>query len=140
MAANDIEIEYEIDEDIMFAESSLEQFNIFTSTEIVPDGLIMTDEMLQSTGIELSQIRVSLLKFVNEDDIGMVKILDSNKTTSDKAPLIYICQVCGKKYKQQISYAKHVSQCELQEDDTVTNEAHKLNDGNATSISKFANG
>ena len=93
MASNDIEIEYEIDEDIMFAESSLEQFNIFTSTEIVPDGLIMTDEMLQSTGIELSQIRVSLLKFVNEDDIGMVKILDSNKTTSDKAPLIYICQV-----------------------------------------------
>ena len=51
----------------------------FTSTEIVPDGLITTDEMLQSTGIELSEIRVPLLKFVNEDDIGMVEVLDSNK-------------------------------------------------------------
>ena len=49
--------------------------------------------------------------------------------------------VCGKKYKQQISYAKHVSQCELQEDDIVTSEAHqKLADGNSTSTSKLANG
>ena len=46
--------------------------------------------MLQSTGIELSEIRVPLLKFANEDDIGMVKVLDSNKTTADKAPLIYL--------------------------------------------------
>ena len=97
--------------------------------------------MLQSTGIELSEIRVPLLKFANEDDIGMVKVLDSNKTTADKAPLIYICLVCGKKYKQQISYSKHVSQCELQEDGTVTNEAHKLtDDANATSTSQLANG
>ena len=140
MAANDIEIEYQVDEDIMIVESSLEQCKFFTSIEIVPDGLIITDEMLQSTGIELSQIKVPLLKFVNEDDIGMIKIVDSNKTTSDKAPLIYICPFCGKKYKQHISYAKHVSQCELQEDDAVTNEAHKLTDDNATSISKFSNG
>ena len=97
--------------------------------------------MLQSTGIELSEIRVPLLKFANEDDIGMVKVLDSNKTTADKAPLIYICAVCGKKYKQQISYSKHVSQCELQEDGTVTNDAHKLtDDANATSTSQLANG
>ena len=97
--------------------------------------------MLQSTGIELSEIRVPLLKFANEDDIGMVKVLDSSKTTADKAPLIYICLVCGKKYKQQISYSKHVSQCELQEDGTVTNEAHKLtDDANATSTSQLANG
>ena len=96
--------------------------------------------MLQSTGIELSEIRVPLLKFANEDDIGMVKVLDSSKTTADKAPLIYICLVCGKKYKQQISYSKHVSQCELQEDGTVTNEAHKLtNDANATPTSQLAN-
>ena len=46
--------------------------------------------MLQSTGIELSEIRVPLLEFVNGDDIGMVKVLDSNKTTADKAPLIYL--------------------------------------------------
>ena len=96
--------------------------------------------MLQSTGIELSEIRVPLLKFANEDDIGMVKVLDSNKTTADKAPLIYICLVCGKKYKQQISYSKHVSQCELQEDGTVTNEAHKLtDDANATPTFQLAN-
>ena len=96
--------------------------------------------MLQSTGIELSEIRVPLLKFANEDDIGMVKVLDSNKTTADKAPLIYICLVCGKKYKQQISYSKHVSQCELQEDGTVTNEAHKLtDDASATPTSQLAN-
>ena len=56
----------------------------------VQNGLITTDEMLQSTGIELSEIRVPLLKFVNGDDIGMVKVLDSNKTTADKAPLIYL--------------------------------------------------
>ena len=59
-------------EDIMIDESNLEQFNFFTSTEIVTDGLITTDEMLQSSGIELSEIRVPLLKFVNEDDIGQV--------------------------------------------------------------------
>ena len=100
----------------------------FTSTELVPDGLITADEMLQSTGIELSEVRVPLLKFVND------------KTTADKVPLIYICPVCGKKYKQQISYAKHLSRCELQEDDTVTNKAHKLSDDNSTSISKLANG
>ena len=97
--------------------------------------------MLQSTGIEISEIRVPLLKFINKDDIGIVKVLDSNKTIADKAPLIYICAVCGKKYKQQISYSKHVSQCELQEEDTVANEAHKFtDDANATSSSKLANG
>ena len=112
----------------------------FTSTEIVPDGLITTDEMLQSTGIELSEIRVPQLKFVNEDDIGMVQILDSNKKTADKAPLMYICPVCVKKYKQHIGYAKHVSQCELQVDNTVRNEAHKLIDDNSTSTSKLATG
>ena len=53
MAANDIEIEYDVDEDIVIDESNLEHFNFFTSTEIVPDALITTDEMLQSTGIEL---------------------------------------------------------------------------------------
>ena len=74
MADNDIEIECDVDEaeDIMTDESNLEQFNFFTSTEIVIDGLITTDEMLQSTGIELSEIRVPLLKFVNEDDVGQV--------------------------------------------------------------------
>ena len=112
----------------------------FTSTEIVPDGLITTDEMLQSTGIELSEIRVPQLKFVNEDDIGMVQVLDSNKKTADKAPLMYICPVCVKKYKQHIGYAKHVSQCELQVDNTVRNEAHKLIDDNSTSTSKLATG
>ena len=100
--------------------------------------MIKADELLQSTGIELSAIRVPLLKCFNEDDNGMVEVLDSNKTTADKTPLIYICPVCGKKYKQQISYAKHVSQFELQEDDTVTIEAHKLTDDNYTS--KLTNG
>ena len=56
----------------MIDESNLEQFNFFSSTEIVTDGLITTDEMLQSTGIKPSEIRVPLLKFVNEDDIGQV--------------------------------------------------------------------
>ena len=112
----------------------------FTSTEIVPDGLITTDEMLQSTGIELSETRVPLLKLVNQDDIGMVEVLDSNKKTADKVPLMYICPVCVKKYKQRISYAKHVSQCELQVDDTVRNEAHKLIDDNSISTSKLATG
>ena len=56
----------------MIDESNLEQFKLFTSTEIVTDGLITTDEMLQSTGIKPSEIRVPLLKFVNEDDIGQV--------------------------------------------------------------------
>ena len=56
----------------MIDESNLEQFNFFTSTELVTDGLITTDEMLQSTGIKISEIRVPLLKFVNEDDIGQL--------------------------------------------------------------------
>ena len=99
MAANDIEIKWDVDEDIMIDGSNLEQFNFFTSTEIVPDCVITTDEILQSTGIELSEIRVPLLKFVKEDDIGMAKVMGSNKTTADKAPLIYICPVSGKKYK-----------------------------------------
>ena len=94
MAANDIEIKWDVDEDIMIDGSNLEQFNFFTSTEIVPDGVVP-----QSTGIELSEIRVPLLKFVKEDDIGMAKVMGSNKTIADKAPLIYICPVCGKKYK-----------------------------------------
>ena len=81
------------------------------------------------------------MKFVNKDDIGIVKVLDSNKTIADKAPLIYVFAVCVKKCKQQISYSKHVSQCELQEKDTVANEAHKFtDDANATSSSKLANG
>ena len=94
MAANDIEIKWDVDEDIMIDGSNLEQFNFFTSTEIVPDGVVP-----QSTGIELSEIRVPLLKFVKEDDIGMAKVMGSNKTTADKAPLIYICPVSRKKYK-----------------------------------------
>ena len=56
----------------MIDESNLEEFNFFTSTELVTDGLITTDEMLQSTGIKISEIRVPLLKFVNEDDIGQL--------------------------------------------------------------------
>ena len=35
MAANDIEIEYDVGEDIMIDESNQEQFNFFTSTEMV---------------------------------------------------------------------------------------------------------
>ena len=53
--------------------------------------------MLQNTGIVLSEVGVPLLKPVNEDDIGMVEAMDSNKTTADKLPLIYNCPVCGKK-------------------------------------------
>ena len=140
MAANGTEIEYDVDEVIVIDESNLEQLNFFTSTEIVPDGLITADDILQSTGIELSEVRVPLLKFVNEDDIGMVEALDSNETTADKVPPIYICPVCSKKYKHQISYVKHVSQCDLQKNDTVTNKAHKLADDNSTSTSKLANG
>ena len=64
-------------------ENNLEQFNFFTSTELVSDGLITADEMLQSIDIELSEVSVPLLKFVNEDDIGMVGILDSISTASD---------------------------------------------------------
>ena len=56
MAASDIEIEYDVDEDIMIDESNLEQFNLFTSTELVPDGLITADEMFQSIGLELSEV------------------------------------------------------------------------------------
>ena len=56
--------------------------------------------MLQSKGIESSEVRFSLLKFVNEDDIGMIEVLDNNKTTANKVPPIYIFPVCGKKYIQ----------------------------------------
>ena len=35
MAANDIEIEYDVGKDIIIDESNLEQFNFFTSTEMV---------------------------------------------------------------------------------------------------------
>ena len=59
--------------------------------------LIIADEMLQSTDIVLSEVGVPLLKPVHEDYIGMVEAMDSNKTTADKVPLIYICPVCGKK-------------------------------------------
>ena len=93
--------------------------------------------MLQSAGIELKEVIVPQLKFVNEDDIALVEVLESNKTTTDKAPLIYICPACSGKYKQQISYGKHVSQCELQEDDTVTNEAHKFTDDNCPMLVRF---
>ena len=58
MAASDIEIEYDVDEDIMIDESNLEQFNLFTSTELVPDGLITADEMFQSIGLELSEVNL----------------------------------------------------------------------------------
>ena len=40
MAANDIEIKWDVDEDIMIDGNNLEQFNFFTSTEIVPDGVV----------------------------------------------------------------------------------------------------
>ena len=55
--------------------------------------------------------------------------------------MLLICNfpVCGKKYKQQISYAKHVSEFELQENDAVTNKANKLADDNSTSTSELAN-
>ena len=49
--------------------------------------------MLKSTDIELSEVRVPLLKYLNDDHIGMIEVLESNKTTADKAPLIYICPV-----------------------------------------------
>ena len=52
--------------------------------------------MLQSKGIESSEVRFPLLKFVNEDDIGMIEVLDNNKTTANKVPPIYIFPVCGK--------------------------------------------
>ena len=35
MTADNIEIEYDVDEDIMIDKSNLEQFNLFMSTEIV---------------------------------------------------------------------------------------------------------
>ena len=88
MAASDAEIEYDVDKNIVIDESNLEQFNFFMSTELVHDDLMKGDEMLQSTGIELNEERVPLLKSVNEDDIGIVGVLASNKTTADKLPLI----------------------------------------------------
>lgn len=65
----------------------------------------------------------------------MIEVLDNNKTTANKVPPIYIFPVCGKKYIQQISYPKQVSQCDLQED-TVTNTANKL----ADDTSKYSDG
>ena len=88
MAASDAEIEYDVDKNIVIGESNLEQFNFFMSTELVHDDLMKADEMLQSTGIELNEERVPLLKSVNEDDIGIVGVLASNKITADKLPLI----------------------------------------------------
>ena len=35
MEANDIEVEYNVDEDIVIDESYLEQLNVFTGTEII---------------------------------------------------------------------------------------------------------
>ena len=35
MEANDIEVEYDVDKDIVIDESFLEQLNVFTSTEII---------------------------------------------------------------------------------------------------------
>ena len=35
MTADNIEIEYDVDEEIMIDKSNLEQFNLFMSTEIV---------------------------------------------------------------------------------------------------------
>ena len=35
MEANDIEVEYDVDEDIVIDESYLEQWNFFASTEII---------------------------------------------------------------------------------------------------------
>ena len=58
MAASDIEIEYDVDEGIVIDESNLEEFNFFMSTELVPNGLITADEMLQSTGLELSEVNL----------------------------------------------------------------------------------
>ena len=37
----------------MIDESNLEQFNFFTSTDLVSDDLITADEMLQSTDIRV---------------------------------------------------------------------------------------
>ena len=135
MAASDVEIEYDVDEDIVIDESNLEQFNFFYKYRVSPRWFNYS-----RWDVPKHRPRIKWSKFVNEDDISMAEVLESNKTTADKMPLIFICPVCGKKYKQQISYAKHLSQCELQEDDTVTNKAHKLSDDNSTSISKLANG
>ena len=55
----------------------------FFRVQRVPDGLITTDQILQSTGNKWNQS--CTIEIGNEDDIGIVEVLDSNKATADKA-------------------------------------------------------
>ena len=69
--------------------------------------------MLQNTGIVLSEVGVPLLKPVNEDDIGMVEAMDSNKKLQIKC-LWYIFVQSVVKNKTSRLVMQNMFQCELQ--------------------------
>ena len=126
MAANDAKIEQVAEEDIVIDENNLELLKFFTSTEIVHNSVITADEIFEIIDLELSEVRVIVLKLIKEDVINMVEVLDSNQTIADKVSMIYLCPIDVEKYKQQINFEKHVPQFEIQ--DKVRNTAHKLYD------------
>ena len=126
MAANDTKIEQVAEEDIVIDENNLELVNFFTSTEIVHNSVITADEIFEIIDLELSEVRVIVLKLIKEDVINMVEVLDSNQTIADKVSMIYLCPIDVEKYKQQINFEKHVPQFEIQ--DKVRNTAYKLYD------------
>ena len=126
MAANDTKIEQVAEEDIVIDENNLELVNFFTSTETVHNSVITADEIFEIIDLELSEVRVIVLKLIKEDVINMVEVLDSNQTIADKVSMIYLCPIDVEKYKQQINFEKHVPQFEIQ--DKVRNTAYKLYD------------
>ena len=126
MAANDTKIEQVAEEDIVIDENNVELVNFFTSTEIVHNSVITADEIFEIIDLELSEVRVIVLKLIKEDVINMVEVLDSNQTIADKVSMIYFCPIDVEKYKQQINFEKHVPQFEIQ--DKVRNTAYKLYD------------
>ena len=126
MAANDTKIKQVAEEDIVIDENNLELVNFFTSTEIVHNSVITADEIFEIIDLELSEVRVIVLKLIKEDVINMVEVLDSNQTIADKVSMIYLCPIDVEKYKQQINFEKHVPQFEIQ--DKVRNTAYKLYD------------
>ena len=96
------EIECDTDEDTVKAEKVI-PIEYLTIQEVEIDTL--SDEMT-----------IPALKFVSNKDVVVLKEVESNtaiNTTNKSPPTIYKCSVCGKLYKQEISYVKHKSKCKV---------------------------
>ena len=100
--------DFEIDENTAIDKDITYKYNSYEDTEIDIDDFKLKDFDPNVIGeVFLEKNFVPQIQFVDEDSIPHVHEEISTKKSS------FICESCGKKYVKEYFFLKHISKCEI---------------------------